>query len=93
METIKHHETRKNHLYVAYAYVNESSPKEAAAFKARLSLNKEIYAKLTTIVRTVHAISIQERQARGYLWMDECDTTMGILESVTRVQSQCSHVL
>ena len=44
-----------------------------------MSLNKAIYSKLTVLFQTVHAINVNARPARDYIWMNELGTMKGNL--------------
>ena len=57
--SIKKHEGSNNHLFAAKKHLNETNPKEAPALKAKLSLNKAIYTKLSILFKAVHAINVQ----------------------------------
>ena len=76
--SIKKHEGSNNHLFAAKKHLNETNPKEAPALKAKLSLNKAIYTKLSILFKTVHAINVQGRPARDYLWLNELDESKGL---------------
>ena len=57
LETIKIHESTNTHLY-AVNRKNQCDPKNAPTHRAQQSLNKAIYAKLSIMFCTVHAINI-----------------------------------
>ena len=63
LETIKYHEASNSHLFAVQKHAHEQNPTEAPVYRAKLSLNKAIYARLSIIFKTVHAINIQGRPA------------------------------
>ena len=71
LELIKYHETSNSHLFATNKYKNLQQPTEAPAYKAKLSLNKAVYAKLSILFKTTHALNIKGRTARDYIWMNE----------------------
>ena len=79
VETLKKHEGSNTHLFAKNKHANEKVPSKAPAFIAKMSLNKAIYSKLTVLFRTVHAINVNARPARDYIWMNELDTMKGNL--------------
>ena len=58
LETIKIHESTNTHLYAVNRKKNQCDPKNAPAHRAQQSLNKAIYAKLSIMFHTVHAINM-----------------------------------
>ena len=57
LESIKHHETSKMHIFAAVKNVNEKKPDEAPTMKAKSSLKKLVMDRLTMLFHTVHAIN------------------------------------
>ena len=59
-------------------YKNSQQPTEATGYKAKLSLNKAVYAKLSILFKTTHAHNIKGRPARDYIWMNELHKSSGL---------------
>ena len=78
LETIKYHESSNTHLLATNKHANVENPQDAPAYKAKLSLNKAVYAKLSIMFRNVHAINIRARPARDYIWMNQLDECKGL---------------
>ena len=76
--SIKEHEISSCHLYAINKHINDQKPTEAPALKAKLSLKKVIYTKLSLPFRTVHEINIYGRPAWDYIWMKELDESKGL---------------
>ena len=53
-------------------------PSEAPAYKAKLSLNKAAYAKLSIFFKTTHALNVKTRPAKDYIWMNELHKSNGL---------------
>ena len=79
VETLKKDEGSNTHLFAKNKHANEKVPSKAPAFIAKMSINKAIYSKLTVLFGTVHAINVNARPARDYIWMNELDTMKGNL--------------
>ena len=78
LESIKLHESNNSHLFAVQKHVNEQTPSEAPAVKAKLSMNKKILDRLTILFRTVHAINIQARSSTDYCWLTDLDEVKGL---------------
>lgn len=76
--SIKKHETTNSHLFATNKHSNEQKPKEAPAYKAKLSLNKAAYAKLRILFKTTHALHIKGRPTSDYIWMNELSKSNGL---------------
>lgn len=76
--SIESHETSNNHKFAVSKYKNAQKPTEAPAYKAKLSLNKAVYAKLSILFRTTHALNVKGRPARDYIWMNELHKSNGL---------------
>ena len=77
-ESIKLHESSNSHLFAVQKHVNEQTPLEAPAVKAKLSMNKQILDRLTILFLTVHAINIQARPSTDYCWLTDLDEVKGL---------------
>ena len=84
MEAMKFHEKSQSHRYAANKHENEQNPSSAPAVKSLMSLDKALYSKLTVLFRTVHALNVQARPARDYIWQNELDVVKGTLEPGTK---------
>lgn len=78
LNTIKYHEGSNSHLLATNKYRNTQKPSEAPAYKAKLSLNKAVYAKLSILFRTTHALNVKARPANDYIWMNELHKSNGL---------------
>ena len=78
LEIIKIHESTNTHLYAVNRKKNQCDPKNAPAHRAQQSLNKAIYAKLSIMFRTVHAINIHARSSTDFIWMNKLDAKKGL---------------
>ena len=73
--------------------ISMSKIQQKPQLQAKLSLNKAIYEKLIVMFRTAHAINIQGRPARDYLWMNELDKTKGILNVKTKYRTNFTNAM
>ena len=78
LELIKYHETSNSHLFAMNKYKNSQQPTETPAYKTKLSLDKAVYAKLSILFKTTHALNIKGRLARDYIWMNELHKSSGL---------------
>ena len=78
LNTIKYHKGSNSHLLATNKYRNTQKPSEVPAYKAKLSLNKAVFAKLSILFRTTHALNIKARPANDYIWMNELHKSNGL---------------
>ena len=78
LNTIKYHKGSNSPLLSTNKYRKTQKLSEAPAYKAKLSLNKAMYAKLSILFRTTHALNVKARPANDYIWMNELHKSNGL---------------
>ncbi|KAK3103649.1 hypothetical protein FSP39_020745 [Pinctada imbricata] len=81
-DSIVKHESSKQHQQAA-SIVNGRTEKVSKASKIIMSMNKDKVDRLTTLFRTCHALVMNNRPLRDYIWLCNLDEINGLDLGVT----------